>query len=199
MAKLNNHIEIISASQGKTEYAALYSALTDLIPSLPYLPIILASGQMAYAQLDEVGKPYGTCGRIFRIADNKWWQICSESIAILNLSYSLNMGFNDGGSFPGKSYTLGSFHTDVPQILTLEFYYNYRANEGRSGNVGVRVVIDNNVIVSFEENAGANAHTFSKTINFNLGAGNHTVLFQGYKPKWHGMLNCNGYLRIKNR
>lgn len=80
MAELNKKLQLYNKS-GTTESVKLYSTTAELIPGKPYLSLSVNGVGNAYAQLNDVGKPYGTRGRVYRQSDGKTYQICKHNIS----------------------------------------------------------------------------------------------------------------------
>jgi hypothetical protein len=118
-----------------------------------------------------------------------------------NLNNTLSLDgktFRDGYSFPGTAFALYSFSAYASFKMQVDFFYYYQANETRSGSTGVEVLIDGTPIIQQVKSAGVLSQSFSASgIIIDVGEGDHTITFAGYKPKWHGMTYATGWVKIK--
>jgi hypothetical protein len=114
-------------------------------------------------------------------------------------NFSLNgLSFRDGGSFPGTVNKIGIIKLENTTKLKLQYHYYYRANEPRGGSTGTAIAIDsdNNNIITDIKSSAVSENTFDDTATITLGAGEHPIYFCGYKPKYHGIIYSEGYLKV---
>lgn len=182
---------------GKVESAKIYDSLDDLIPSKPFLPVRVDS-KKCFVQLDEVGAPNATCGRV-RIGSNIY-QISSNAIFPIDVKYSLDyLTFRDGSSFPGTNFVLGSITANLPHRIKVTYHYEYRANEPREGMTGTRVVVGTVTGPEQVKSANVSSNSFDAEATISIEKGTFDIQWQGYKPQWHGMSGASGWVKITNQ
>lgn len=194
MSKIPNKIGIYTHSTNSTEYASIYTSLSDLEDPAKRLELMIPGIGLCYAQLGTIGAPGGTNGRA--TLNGIAYQIMNEAVS--KYVYSLNgLTFRDGGSFPGTLFTLGTFTLGEPRTVTGAYTYQYTANEPRGGTTGTQLCIDGIPVVTATAPSNIKVSgVFSGSGSIALGAGTHTVTFGGYKPKWHGMTSATGQATI---
>lgn len=200
MSKLTERLAIYSKPANGLQYAAIYDSLDDLIAGLPYMTVQISDGRIGYVQLNVLDSDNKTNGRVYKTTDQKIYQISSAAILPIDVTYSLDgKTFRDGGSFPGTSFVLGTIISSGMQKLEITYHYEYRANEPRGGTTGTRIAIGNVAGPTQVKSSKVSYNSFDATAIVYIGKGTFDVMWQGYKPKWHGMTWAAGWVKITNK